>query len=214
MLYVLARSASFRSHFQKVCPPDLLPRFTGEVETIRACDEAVLVIVHIASFPQDSLAAMLQPFETGRVVLGIADDAPSLAGLLNVTSHNFVCAYFNSYMADLHYEQMLGTMRQGQHWYPPALLGQALGIARSRSDEPSRPSSAQGSVDWRGELSSREQQVALDVANGLSNAQIAGARGITERTVKSHLTRIYRKLGLSGRLVLAIRIREDLGRAA
>jgi DNA-binding NarL/FixJ family response regulator len=53
-------------------------------------------------------------------------------------------------------------------------------------------------------LTPREQQVAEMVANGALNKQIAFGMNITERTVKAHLTSIFRKLNLSDRLQLAL----------
>ncbi len=54
-----------------------------------------------------------------------------------------------------------------------------------------------------GELTERERQVALLVAQGLSNPEIAERLFVSTRTVTTHLTHIYRRLGLSGRTALA-----------
>ena len=53
-------------------------------------------------------------------------------------------------------------------------------------------------------LSSREHQVAQAVARGGTNKEIARAMGITERTVKAHLTAIFEKLGVRDRLQLSL----------
>jgi len=49
------------------------------------------------------------------------------------------------------------------------------------------------------ELTQREQQMLAAVAEGLSNGTIAARFSVTEPTVKLHLTRIYRKLGVRNR---------------
>lgn len=53
-------------------------------------------------------------------------------------------------------------------------------------------------------LTSREAEVAALVAGGLSNAGIAMDLGMSEATVKAHLTRVYAKLGLRTRTQLAV----------
>lgn len=55
-------------------------------------------------------------------------------------------------------------------------------------------------------LSAREWEVAVAVAQGLTNAQIAETLGISRRTVATHLERIYERLGIHSRAALAHRI--------
>jgi DNA-binding CsgD family transcriptional regulator len=49
------------------------------------------------------------------------------------------------------------------------------------------------------ELSDRELQVLRLIANGRSNAQIARELHLSVNTVKTHATRIFRRLGVVGR---------------
>jgi DNA-binding NarL/FixJ family response regulator len=53
-------------------------------------------------------------------------------------------------------------------------------------------------------LSAREREIALLVGSGASNKEVASAAGVTERTVKAHLTAIFRKLGVPDRIRLAL----------
>ena len=48
-------------------------------------------------------------------------------------------------------------------------------------------------------LSSREINVLSQVARGLSNKQIARKLGISDKTVRNHLSRIFRKLDAGNR---------------
>lgn len=53
-------------------------------------------------------------------------------------------------------------------------------------------------------LTPREQQIASAIATGQSNRDIAARLGITEQTVKNHLTSIFEKVGVSSRLQLGL----------
>ena len=53
-------------------------------------------------------------------------------------------------------------------------------------------------------LTPRENQIAQAIANGRSNRDIASQLGITEQTVKNHLTNIFGKVGVGSRLQLAL----------
>jgi DNA-binding CsgD family transcriptional regulator len=57
-------------------------------------------------------------------------------------------------------------------------------------------------------LTNRERQVAALAGQGATNAEIARALVVSERTVKAHLTHIFSKLGLRSRTELAIRVAE------
>jgi DNA-binding NarL/FixJ family response regulator len=52
-------------------------------------------------------------------------------------------------------------------------------------------------------LSRRQQQIIEAIVAGCSNKDIASEMSLSERTVKYHLTRIFEKLGVSGRMELA-----------
>lgn len=57
-------------------------------------------------------------------------------------------------------------------------------------------------------LSRREADVLLWIARGQSNAEIGASLCISPRTVKKHLERVYRKLGVKTRLAAAVRAAE------
>lgn len=59
----------------------------------------------------------------------------------------------------------------------------------------------------------RERQIVELLSVGASNKEIAKRLNVTERTVKAHLTAIFRKLGISGRLQLALFALEHSRRA-
>ena len=58
------------------------------------------------------------------------------------------------------------------------------------------------------ELSARELEVAVQVSQGLSNAQIGAALFLSEATVKAHVSRLLTKLHLNNRVQIAILIHD------
>ncbi|WP_328293915.1 response regulator transcription factor [Kineococcus sp. NBC_00420] len=61
-------------------------------------------------------------------------------------------------------------------------------------------------------LSERERDVLRLIAQGLANKQIARSLGISEHTVKVHVGRVLRELGVSGRTAAALWAQEHLDR--
>lgn len=55
-------------------------------------------------------------------------------------------------------------------------------------------------------LTPRERDLARAVMNGACNKHIAAALGLSEQTVKNRLSGLYRKLGVTTRLELAVRL--------
>jgi DNA-binding CsgD family transcriptional regulator len=84
-------------------------------------------------------------------------------------------------------------------------LGAALLAARAR-DELARIGGRAPSGD---ELTPSERRVAELVAAGRTNREVAGELVVTERTVESALTQVYRKLGVRSRTELARRLHPD-----
>ncbi|MET7336720.1 response regulator transcription factor [Nonomuraea sp. NPDC005650] len=57
-------------------------------------------------------------------------------------------------------------------------------------------------------LTDRERQVAVEVARGLSNTEIAQSLYMSVATVKANVTRIFAKLGTDNRVQVAMKVRD------
>lgn len=80
---------------------------------------------------------------------------------------------------------------QGQTLLKPEIIQQLL--------SPSIPQEPTSNTKRQAELTEREIEVLNCVARGDTSKQVAMRLGITERTVKAHLTSIYQKLGVDSR---------------
>ncbi|MCX4460721.1 helix-turn-helix transcriptional regulator (plasmid) [Streptomyces sp. NBC_01340] len=91
--------------------------------------------------------------------------------------------------------------------------GRAGGRRRSRPDQP-RLSAATGetarkrTVDTQFDLTPQERHVATLAASGLTNAEIATQLFVTTSTIEFHLSRVFRKLGITSRKQIGHRLSE------
>lgn len=106
--------------------------------------------------------------------------------------------YVHAYSPVKALNTVLETVRAGSVWLGPTLL------ARLLRDIDKRVPEKQG--DWAKSLTRREKEVAERAAIGHSNQAIADALNITERTVRAHLSAVFEKLGVSDRLLLALKV--------
>jgi len=105
--------------------------------------------------------------------------------------------YCHAYGAIATLQQVLEVVASGELWVGRSLMKRLLaGIGKRRTD----------ASNWAQPLTPREREVARMAAEGESNLAIAEALGITERTVKSHLTTIFEKLAVNDRLQLALKV--------
>ena len=79
----------------------------------------------------------------------------------------------------------------------PRITGYLMAAVRT-------PSSSAGPFDAVDLLSQREREALHLMAEGLSNQQIADRLGIAEKTVKSHVSNVLSKLGVSDRTQAAV----------
>ncbi|RKS73464.1 LuxR family two component transcriptional regulator [Actinomadura pelletieri DSM 43383] len=101
-------------------------------------------------------------------------------------------------LKDVTAERLFDAVRivaAGEALLAPAVTRRLIGeFVRLRPRAPSRPSGALGA------LTARETDVLRLVAEGLNNAEIAARLTVGEETVKTHVSRILRKLGLRDRV--------------
>ena len=117
------------------------------------------------------------------------------------------------------------TSYAGHEWIIDALDAGAIGYllkdagsdelirgvrAAASGDSPLSPKAGRALLAARAarrpldELTDRERDVLGEVARGLGNKQIASRLGISEKTVKAHLTNVFQRIGVTSRTEAAL----------
>jgi DNA-binding NarL/FixJ family response regulator len=124
------------------------------------------------------------------LVLTTFDDDEMLSGALRAGAAGFL-------LKDSSADDLIRAVRAvaaGDSWLDPAVTGRVL--SSYRQSAPTETSAADLDHDT---LTARELEVLLAMAAGRSNSEIAQDLFISELTVKSHIGRIFTKLGLRDR---------------
>ena len=88
---------------------------------------------------------------------------------------------------------------EGQYWIGREGVADLVHVLQQ-----ARKDAEQASGARRFRLTRREQEVVAAIVGGLTNRDIAAQLGVTEDTVKHHVTNVFDKLGVSNRLELAM----------
>ena len=108
--------------------------------------------------------------------------------------------YGNRHMRDSNLHQAIQNVFDGQIWLPPSIVSSLIDVvggAGNSEDQESKDALLNA-------LSKREREVALLVAKGMSNQEVADKMFVSLRTVKAHLSSIYEKTGVRNRLELGL----------
>jgi DNA-binding NarL/FixJ family response regulator len=109
-----------------------------------------------------------------------------------------VSGYCHLAASPVQLREIAGVVANGGIWMPPELLRRLVGLSR-RVVFPA-PRDAAGVES----LTEKEFAVASLVGGGASNREIAERLAMSERTVKSHLSSIFRKMDVRDRVQLAL----------
>ncbi len=116
--------------------------------------------------------------------------------------------YANSYSNPERLREAINVVASGAVWVHQKLMQRLIEETIPKQPNATETTETVASSLHLGQLSDREYQIAGLIGNGLSNVEIAAQLGITERTVKAHLSSIYAKTSTSGRLGLALLINQ------
>jgi len=104
------------------------------------------------------------------------------------------------------------TVQKGEIWVRRNLVPHLLEELTARTNRRAKVAPTHGNRRLA-RLTPREREIVHLIGGGASNKEIAGQLNVSERTVKAHLTAIFRKVGVSDRLRLALYVAEHLQEA-
>ncbi|MEK6753947.1 MAG: response regulator transcription factor [Chloroflexota bacterium] len=157
----------------------------GEAVNLESVDENETEVVVLASVSSVSL----QNGKKEYAILFLADDVDSVRSLLNSKVQTWGVLSAEATEDEL----VAGVLAVGEGLWvgAPGLVGEWMRFPRAGESS--------GDDSLIEPLTAREKEVLQLMAQGLANKQIALALGISEHTVKFHLSSLYAKLGVSSR---------------
>ena len=197
-LIVFSASRSFEQFLNRHL--DAAFEYCTKLKASPSDDPDQLYLMHISGMELECYEWLLRNVSGKSTKVGICSDLPNVREMLECVRLG-AKAYCNSHMAPLHYHQMLELMGNGQSWFPPQMLDETFKLAQQATS----PSTTQDQLEI---LTNREKDIALAVCEGKSNRQIADLFDISEPTVKSHLTKIFKKLELKDRVGLVLYLKQ------
>lgn len=115
--------------------------------------------------------------------------------------------YVHAYLSHEGLDTALRAVTHGGVWLGASLLTRLLHqLNRGATAATATATAGAGALDWAMTLTPRERDVAERAARGMANQAIADELGITERTVRAHISSVFEKLGVPDRLMLALRV--------
>jgi DNA-binding NarL/FixJ family response regulator len=155
---------------------------TVDLESVNEIETEVVVLASVSS-------ARLIESKSTFAVLFLTDDIHSVRSMLNSNAHAW-----GVLSPDATEDELVAAVRavgEGLWVGAPGLVGDLIRLSGRRES-----SSDDSLVE---QLTAREMEVIQLMAQGLANKQIALKLGISEHTVKFHLSSLYAKLGISSR---------------
>jgi len=115
------------------------------------------------------------------------------------------CGYLTKAAAAAEVELAVDALLQDRYYLSPLVTRAVVASFLCDGGRPPAPAPREdGRMDIAGPLTRRQLDVVQMVGHGLGNKEIARQLGVAVATVRTHLTRVYEKLGTESRIELAL----------
>ena len=183
-----------------------LVKWTGSisVKALYESDMLDLVLIDPKYFPDPITANIAEIAESNQglrimVIENQSDRQVDQYALFKAGAHGFC----KENISDALLNRAVQMVCEGEYWIQRKLIATIIDDLAREISEP-HDHSAAGDNPILDALTPREQEVARMVRLGGNNKMIARELDISERTVKAHLSAIFRKLDIQNRLHLAL----------
>ncbi|MGH1463094.1 MAG: response regulator transcription factor [Neptuniibacter sp.] len=175
----------------------------GELLSGKVSENSVLML-HVSSLSDDESREVFN-FKKNHpgTILIVCTDIPNEQEGVEVLQ-NGANGYTNTYVTGSLLSEVVTTVLRGDIWAGPELLQKLLKRLLAGSQVTDRKVDTTKTVNCFENLSSREQDVLSILVTGVSNKEIARELGITERTIKAHLSSVFQKTGAKDRISLIL----------
>lgn len=160
-------------------------------------EEAAVIWLHIAEEGDTGADWVSQVRAQSRQPIVVLSNVPEDAQGMAVLAAG-ATGYCSALSLPAVLRQVASVVEHGGVWVGPQLMRRFMQNLAARNNGAPQPV-----LD---SLSLRERQVAEAVSHGSTNKEIARTMGITERTVKAHLSAAFEKLGVRDRMHLSLLI--------
>lgn len=197
---MVTQNPSLWQHWQQLSPARWLPARGQSPQDLQRwamqSRQLVMLDATLPSLPSWDDGAWGSLLESMKVL--VLNAKPSDTEGRKALAHG-ASGYVHAYTPAESLNTVLQSIGEGSIWLGRSLLQRLLRDVDSRLPSP-------GTQDWAESLSPREQEVAQLASLGNSNPDIGERLGISERTVRAHLSAIFEKLEVGDRLMLALKI--------
>lgn len=171
------------------------------LEPLTHRQEQYLLLVHQHFTDLQTIATLCKSPESLKVFF--LSDSPNPGEGLSLLQCGAV-GYANAYIAAARLVEAMKTVTSGRVWFEQEIISSLIYQLNRTGDRRSGTASP-----ILGALTEREREIALLVAEGMTNQAIGDRLFISERTVKAHLGSIFRKTGTKSRLGLAMMLQRQ-----
>jgi len=160
--------------------------------------ESYLLLVHQSFVDRQVIARLSRAVPDSKVF--ILSDSPNVDDGILLLKMGII-GYANTYISPARLVEAVKTVLAGRVWFGQEIISRLIQSIKPQSNQ-----AAEGELEQILSLTQREKEIAVLVAEGLSNQAIGDRLYISERTVKAHLGSIFTKTGTQSRVQLALLI--------